>query len=93
MKILVHFLKEAILAVFVGAIFVIGLNVRAVSAQSEGAKTVSRKADAPRPADQAWHVDLAPYLWFPVIHKAQTDTAFVDLAMTGVVVGVVIRLK
>jgi hypothetical protein len=68
MKILVHFFKEAILVVLVGAIFAIGLNIRAVSAQSEGAKTVSQKADAPRPADQAWHVDLAPYLWFPGIN-------------------------
>lgn len=60
--------KRTILFVLVGTAFTTGLNVRAVSAQSQDTKTASQKADAPEPADQGWHVDLAPYLWFPGIN-------------------------
>ncbi|HEY1472016.1 MAG TPA: hypothetical protein VGF61_23450 [Candidatus Acidoferrum sp.] len=34
------------------------------SAQSQATMATPAKADAPDPADQGWHVDAAPYLWF-----------------------------
>ena len=37
------------------------------TAQSQNT-TGAPPADAPNPADQGWHVDVAPYLWFPAIN-------------------------
>ncbi len=35
--------------------------------QSQTSSTMAAKPDTPNPADQGWHVDVAPYLWFPGI--------------------------
>lgn len=43
------------------------LNVPVANAQSQSTMATPRR-DAPDPADQGWHVDVAPYLWFPGIN-------------------------
>ena len=35
--------------------------------QSQTSSAIAAKPEAPNPADQGWHVDVAPYLWFPGI--------------------------
>lgn len=35
--------------------------------QSQPNSSMAAKPDTPNPADQGWHVDVAPYLWFPGI--------------------------
>jgi len=34
------------------------------TARAQSPSTASGKPDSPDPADQGWHVDIAPYLWF-----------------------------
>jgi hypothetical protein len=40
----------------------------AANAQSVASATASTKTDAVDPSDEGWHVDVAPYLWFPGVH-------------------------
>jgi hypothetical protein len=61
-------LKRRILVVLFGIIYALGLNISAVTAQSQSTIASPEKTDAPRPVDQGWHVDVAPYLWFPGIN-------------------------
>jgi len=68
MKTLIHFFNGVVLSVLIGVIFAIALNAPAVSAQSQATNSVSQKPDASQPVDQGWHVDAAPYLWFPGIN-------------------------
>ena len=65
-----HPTEEAftVLVVLFGAICALGLNARAATAQSQSTVASREKADAPDPADQGWHVDVVPYLWFPGIN-------------------------
>jgi hypothetical protein len=37
-------------------------------AQSVASATASTKAEAVDPSEEGWHVDVAPYLWFPGVH-------------------------
>jgi hypothetical protein len=39
-----------------------------VSAQSQTAIATPAQRNSPDPADHGWHVDVAPYLWFPGIN-------------------------
>ena len=39
-----------------------------VSAQSQSTTATPEKTNEPEPASQGWHVDVAPYLWFPGIN-------------------------
>lgn len=52
---------------FSSILLVGGLNLLAcvpgLRAQSQSTVATSAKADTPDPADQGWHVDVAPYLW------------------------------
>ena len=68
MKTFMHLFRQMFLFVLVGTIFAIGINVRVASAQSQVTEAASQRAGAPEPVDQGWHVDLAPYLWFPGIY-------------------------
>jgi hypothetical protein len=61
-------LKQAVLVVLFGAIWTLGLNVHAATAQSQSATAPPEKTGAPEPTEQSWHVDVAPYLWFPAIN-------------------------
>jgi len=38
------------------------------SAQSQTATLTPAETDSPNPANHGWHVDVAPYLWFPGIN-------------------------
>ena len=38
------------------------------SAQSQTAIATPAQTDSADPADHGWHVDVAPYLWFPGIN-------------------------
>ena len=38
------------------------------SAQSQSTMATPQKTEGLEPADQGWHVDVAPYLWFPGIN-------------------------
>ncbi len=38
--------------------------VPAARGQSQTSSAVAAKPDTPDPADQGWHVDVAPYIWF-----------------------------
>ena len=38
------------------------------SAQSQTATVTPAETDSPNPANRGWHVDVAPYLWFPGIN-------------------------
>lgn len=38
------------------------------NAQSVGSATASTKAEAVDPSDEGWHIDIAPYLWFPGVN-------------------------
>jgi len=63
-----HLLKHKVLVVLVGAICALGLDVHDAIAQSQSTIASPEKTDAPQPANQPWHVDVAPYLWFPGIN-------------------------
>jgi hypothetical protein len=41
---------------------------RSVSTQSQSTMGTPEKTNEPEPASQGWHVDVAPYLWFPGIN-------------------------
>jgi hypothetical protein len=57
-----------ILVVLFGAICALGLSVQAATAQSQSAIAPSPRIDATNPTDQGWHVNVAPYLWFPGVN-------------------------
>ena len=40
----------------------------APSAQSQSTMATPQKTEGLEPADQGWHVDVVPYLWFPGIN-------------------------
>jgi hypothetical protein len=63
-----HVLKQTVLGFLIGAICTFVFNVHAATAQSSNTMAPSEKTDAPQPVDQGWHVDVAPYLWFPGIN-------------------------
>jgi hypothetical protein len=60
--------KHRILVAFFCTICALGLNLSAATAQSQSAMASPEKTDAPEPANQGWHADVAPYLWFPGIN-------------------------
>jgi hypothetical protein len=63
-----HLLKHKVLVVLFGTICALGLNTAVATAQSQSTTASPETMDAPHPADQGWHVDVAPYLWFPGIN-------------------------
>ena len=63
-----HFLKQRRFVILFSAILALGLSMHAANAQSQSTIATPEKADAPQPADQGWHVDVAPYLWFAGIN-------------------------
>jgi len=52
---------------FVVATLAFGLSMPDSRAQLQGT-VATEKTDTPEPADQGWHVDVVPYLWFPGIN-------------------------
>jgi hypothetical protein len=63
-----HVLTHFGFVILLCAALALAINVPAASAQSQSAMTSPAKADSTEPADQGWHVDVAPYLWFPGIN-------------------------
>lgn len=63
-----HLLKQRRFVILFGAILALGLSMHAANAQSPSTIATPEKTDAPQPADQGWHVDVAPYLWFAGIN-------------------------
>jgi hypothetical protein len=59
-------IKQTRIIILFGAILAPGLGMRAVNAQAQTA--TPEKTEASQPADQGWHVDVAPYLWFAGIN-------------------------
>jgi len=45
----------------------LSLATMSASAQSQTATATAEKTDSPDPTDRGWHLDVAPYLWFPAI--------------------------
>jgi hypothetical protein len=62
-----HLLRQMFLILF-GGICAFGLNVQSATAQSQSTIAAPERTDAPEPSEQSWHVDVAPYLWFPGIY-------------------------
>jgi hypothetical protein len=63
-----HLLKYRVLVVLFATISTLGLNISAATAQSQSTIAPPEKTEAPELVDQSWHVDVAPYLWFPGIN-------------------------
>jgi hypothetical protein len=63
-----HLLRHRVLVVLFGTVCALGLAVHDAAAQSQSTMASPQRTDAPDPVDPGWHVDVAPYLWFPGIN-------------------------
>lgn len=83
MGVLTNLVLRSLFALSVAAIVL----ASGVNAQTASNGTVSTKAEALDPSEEGWHVDVAPYLWFPGVngtvaaagHEASTHVSARDV--------------